>query len=165
MLSSITVYNFTAKLVNVRINLTRCDAINPNKRHIETNHRQIAPQNEVAVQQNEERRFRGIVWLYFTIFIFYTNFSFVLLIFKSFLKIFVTERPVIRLTRLDITTITKIKIKELEKDAQKCTKNYETNGLKKHSHAWSEIIDLGSFPNFNFHLNSSNGQQISIKRI
>lgn len=102
---------------------------------------------------------------FFTIFIFYTNFSFVLLIFKSFLKIFVTEKPVIRLTRLDITTITKIKIKELEKDAQKYTKNYEANGLKKHSHAWSEIIDLGSFPNFNFHLNSSNGQQISIKRI
>lgn len=65
MLSSLTVYNFTAKLVNVRINLTRCDAINPNKRQIESNHRQIAPQNEVAVQRDEERRFRGIVWLFY----------------------------------------------------------------------------------------------------
>lgn len=65
MLSSLTVYKFTEKMVTVRINLTRCDAVNPNQRQIESNQRQIAPQNEVAVQRDEERRFKGIVWLYF----------------------------------------------------------------------------------------------------
>lgn len=51
-------------MVTVRINLTRCDAINPNQRQIELNQRQIAPQNEVAVQRVEESHIRGIVWLY-----------------------------------------------------------------------------------------------------